>query len=56
MSKYKCIECGYIYDSEKGELNDESFAFPGTDFKYLYKNWCCPECGAGKDNFEEVEE
>jgi len=28
----------------------------GTSFKDLPDDWKCPECGAGKDSFEKIEE
>ena len=52
MVKYKCLLCGYIYDPEKGD--PESEVNPGTSFENLPDNWVCPVCGAGKDDFEEL--
>ena len=28
---------------------------PGTPFEDLPDDWTCPECGAGKEDFEKVE-
>jgi rubredoxin len=42
--KFRCILCGYIYDE-----NIESIKFND-----LPADWECPECGAGKEDFEEV--
>jgi rubredoxin len=28
---------------------------PGTEFDALPDDWLCPECGAGKDQFVEVQ-
>jgi len=28
---------------------------PGTPFEELPDDWVCPICGAGKEDFEEVE-
>jgi len=53
MEKYECIICGYIYDPEKGD--PDSGVEPGTPFEKLPDDWVCPECGAGKDEFEKVE-
>ena len=39
--KYKCKICGYIYDEEK-----ESKKFDELD-----KDWKCPICGVGKEEF-----
>jgi rubredoxin len=53
MKKYMCVICGFIYDEEKG-LPDEGIA-PGTRWEDVPLNWQCPECGAGKDDFEMTE-
>jgi rubredoxin len=45
MKKYRCILCGYIYDPADNK---------GVDFNDLPDGWLCPECGAGKDEFEEI--
>lgn len=50
MSKYKCTVCGYIYDPEKGD--SDGGIKPGTSFEDLLKEWVCPVCGVGKDQFE----
>ena len=44
--KYKCTLCGFIYDDDA----------EGTSFDSLPDDWTCPLCGAGKDQFEVVEE
>src|SRR4030042_1302947 len=49
--KHKCTVCGYVYDPEKGD--PAGSIAPGTPFKKLPKDWICPVCGAGKDEFEE---
>jgi len=51
MSRYVCTVCGYIYDPAKGDP-DNGIA-PGTGFEQLPEDWVCPECGAGKDQFEK---
>jgi len=53
MKKYECTVCGYIYDPEAGD--PENNIKPGTAFKDLPKDWVCPECGAGKEEFEPIE-
>ena len=50
MDKYECIACGYIYDPEIGDP-DNGIA-PGTAFEDLPDDWVCPDCGVGKDEFE----
>jgi rubredoxin len=49
MKKYKCSVCGYVYDPEVGDLNQE--IPPGTPFEKLPNNWTCPICGAVKNDF-----
>jgi rubredoxin len=51
MNRYRCLVCGYIYDPETGdEQNDIA---PGTAFEDLPAGWFCPVCGAPCDEFEE---
>ena len=52
MEKYKCIVCGYIYDPATGDSTQGIAA--GTKFADLPSTWVCPECGAGKDQFEKI--
>ncbi len=52
MKKYKCKICGYIYDPEKGDLDNG--IVPGTPFKEIPEDWICPMCGVLKNEFEEV--
>ena len=54
MKKYKCLMCGYIYDPAVGDPDNGVKA--GTAFENLPDVWVCPECGAGKDEFEPVED
>jgi rubredoxin len=54
MTRYKCLVCGYIYDPQDGDI--ENGVEPYTDFEDLPDDWVCPECGAGKDEFEPIEE
>ena len=46
MARYKCLNCGHIYD-EKRE-ND--------DFTSLENDWKCPTCFSEKGDFRESEE
>ena len=52
MTKYECGPCGYVYDPEIGD--PENDIEPGTAFSDLPEDWTCPICGVGKDLFEEV--
>jgi len=54
MKKYRCLVCGYIYDPAVGDPDNGVAA--GTAFEALPDDWVCPECGAGKSEFEPVEE
>ncbi len=53
MAKYKCVLCNWIYDPAVGD--PDSGVEPGTAFEDIPDDWACPECGAGKDDFELVE-
>ncbi|MFC1991420.1 rubredoxin [Chloroflexota bacterium] len=54
MPKYKCTVCGYIYDPALGDPDGD--IKPGTPFEELPDDWVCPICGAGKDEFEKLDE
>ncbi len=53
MKKYLCKPCGWIYDPALGD--PDGGIPPGTPFENLEDNWICPACGAGKEDFEEIE-
>lgn len=50
MEKYICRVCGEIYDPEIGD--PASGIAPGTPFKELPPDWCCPVCKAVKGDFD----
>ena len=52
--KWECVACGYVYDEELGD-EEEGF-LPGTRFEDIDDNWNCPDCGATKEMFVEMEE
>ena len=54
MKKYKCLMCSYIYDPTVGDPDNGVAA--SIAFEDLPNDWTCPDCGAGKDEFEPVEE
>lgn len=54
MGKYRCVLCGYIYDPIQGDTDNG--VDPGTAFEDLPDGWVCPDCGAGKEDFEPVDE
>ena len=53
MSKWECLACGYIYDPNKGD--PENNIGSNIPFEDLPDDWVCPACGAGKDMFEKLE-
>ena len=54
MDKYVCVVCGYVYDPEDGDPDND--IKPGTSFDDLPDDWTCPVCGAGKEEFEKEEQ
>ena len=54
MARYKCTVCGYVYEPEKGDPDGDISS--GTPFEELPDDWVCPMCGAGKDDFEKLED
>jgi rubredoxin len=50
---WRCLACGLIYDEAEGWPEDG--IAPGTRWEDIPGGWCCPECGARKDDFEMVE-
>ena len=53
MKSYMCLICGFVYDEAVG-LPDEGLP-AGTLWKDIPLSWRCPDCGAGKEDFEMVE-
>lgn len=54
MQKYVCVDCGWIYDPEVGDV--ENGIEVGTLFEDLPDTWTCPDCGAPKSDFELLDE
>lgn len=50
MSIAECVICGFRYHGEAG-LPEAGIA-PGTQWEQVPDAWTCPECGAGKHDFE----
>jgi rubredoxin len=50
---WMCIICGWIYDEEKGA--PEEGLKPGMRWEDVPDYWVCPDCGAGKEDFEMIE-
>ena len=53
MKSYMCVICGFVYEEEKGD--PVSGIPPGTRWDDVPLSWRCPDCGAGKEDFEMVE-
>lgn len=53
FKKWMCVVCGWIYDEETGD--PDSGLGPGTRWGDVPESWVCPDCGAGKEDFEMVE-
>jgi rubredoxin len=53
LKKWRCLACGYVYDEAEGWPEDGIPA--GTRWEDIPAGWCCPECGARKEDFEMVE-
>jgi rubredoxin len=53
MKAYMCVICGYVFEEEKGD--PQSGIAPGTRWDDVPLSWRCPDCGAGKEDFEMVE-
>jgi len=53
MKTWMCLICGYVYDEAKGDP-DAGIA-PGTPWEDVPLSWRCPDCGAGKEDFEMTE-
>ena len=51
--QYMCLICGFIYNEAEGWPDDEIPA--GTHWADVPEDWICPDCSAGKDDFEMVE-
>lgn len=49
MEKYVCLLCGYVYDPETGDPDND--IAPNTPFSELPEDWRCPICNAGKSQF-----
>jgi len=53
MSKYRCPECGYLYDETTGDSH-EGYP-PGTSFDDLPADFACPDCAVRfKEDFEKI--
>ena len=49
MDRYVCEICGYFYDPNEGDLDND--INPDIPFDELPEDWVCPTCGAPKEDF-----
>lgn len=49
MDRYVCEICGYVYDPNEGDLDND--INPDLPFEELPEDWACPTCGAPKEDF-----
>lgn len=54
MKRYECLICGEVYDPEIGDY--DGAIEPGVPIDALPDAWGCPECGAPREDFLEIEE
>ncbi|HMT82172.1 MAG TPA: rubredoxin [Ottowia sp.] len=50
---WMCVICGWLYDEAEGAPSHG--IAPGTSWEQVPADWCCPECGAHKLDFEMVQ-
>jgi len=53
LKKYMCVVCGWIYDEKLGAPQDGLPA--GTQWADVPDDWVCPDCGAGREDFDMIE-
>lgn len=53
LKKFRCLVCGYVYDPAQGDQSKN--IPPGTAFEDLPKDWRCPICGVGKEEFNSID-
>ena len=49
---HRCQICGYDYEPQAGD--PDNGVAPGTPWENVPDDWACPQCGAGKDAFDEL--
>jgi rubredoxin-NAD+ reductase len=50
FKRYKCLNCGQIYDEAEGWPADG--IAPGTRWADVPDDWLCPNCGSEKRDFD----
>jgi len=55
VARYRCPECGLVYDEAKGHAH-EGFP-PGTRWDDVPDGWVCPDCGVReKSDFRRIDD
>ncbi len=49
---FMCTICGWLYEENRGVPEED--ILPGTRWKDVPEDFVCPECGAGKEWFQEL--
>jgi len=52
FKQYICVVCGWTYDEQHGV--PESNLAPGTRWSDVAAEWTCPDCGAAREDFDDV--
>jgi len=53
VKAYMCVICGFVFEEEKGD--PQRGIPPMTRWEDVPLSWRCPDCGAGKEDFEMIE-
>ena len=53
FKKYMCVVCGWTYDEKTG--SPQHGLAPGTRWQDVPADWTCPDCDAGRDDFDMIE-
>ncbi|WCM95227.1 rubredoxin [Acidovorax sp. NCPPB 2350] len=53
MKTHACLICGLLHDEAAGSPGHG--IAPGTAWEAVHGDGPCPECGAGKSDFDRVE-
>jgi rubredoxin len=53
FKRWQCMLCAFVYDEATG-MPDDGIA-PGTPWAEVPETWTCPDCGAAKSEFEEID-
>jgi rubredoxin len=53
FKRWQCVLCAFVYDEALGMPDDGVPA--GTRWADVPETWTCPDCSAGKADFEMVQ-